>query len=130
MGPETGSRTFDKLDCILFPLVLLLRVFLRILALVRHLLCLFHCFSNYFFNQASICRVHHEVLPTFSFMSYLRIKFIMFLLYWMHSITSFLLWFPFQLCQGLLFWPRLFYSLYNSTADGRSIWKIVIDPNG
>ena len=70
MGPETGSRTFDKLDFILFLLVLLLRVSLRILALARHLLCLFHCFYNYFFNQASICGVHHEVLPTFSFMSY------------------------------------------------------------
>ena len=128
MGPETGSRTFNKLDFILFLLVLLLRVSLRILALARHLLCLFHCFYNYFFNQASICGVHHKVLPTISFMSYLKIKFIMFLLYWMHSITSFLLCFPFELCQGLLFWPQLFYSLYNPTTDGRSILKILTDP--
>jgi hypothetical protein len=86
MGPETGSRTFDKLDFILFLLVLLLRVSLRILALARHLLCLFHCFYNYFLNQASICGVHHRVLPTISFITYLRIKFIMFLFYWMQSI--------------------------------------------
>ena len=75
MGPEMGSRTFDKLDFILFLLVLLLRVSLRILALARHLLCLFHCFYNYFFNQALFCGVHHEVLPTISFMYYLGIKF-------------------------------------------------------
>ncbi len=128
MGPERGSRTLDKLDFILCPLVLLLRVSLRILALARHLLCLFHCFYNYFFNQASICEVHHKVLPSFSFVSYLGITFIMFLLYWMHSITSFLLYFPFKLCRGLLFWPRLFYSLYNPTADSRSIQKILTDP--
>jgi hypothetical protein len=128
MGPERGSRTFDKLEFILFPLVLLLRVSLRILALARHLLCLFHCFYNYFFNQALICGVHHKVLPTFSFISNFGIKFIMSLLYWMHSITSFLLCFPFELCQGLLFWPQLFHSLYNPTPDGRSIWKILTDP--
>ena len=34
MGPEMGSRTFD-IDFILFPLVLLLQVSLRILALAR-----------------------------------------------------------------------------------------------
>ena len=111
MGPETGSRTLDKLDFILFLLVLLLRVSLRILALVRHLLWLYHRFYIYFFHQALFCGVHHKVLPTISFMSYLGIKFIMFLLYWMHSITSFLLCFPFKLCQGLLFWPQLFYCL-------------------
>ena len=108
MGPEMGSRTFDKLDFILFLLVLLLRVSLRILALARHLLCLFHCFYNYFFNRALICGVHHEVLPTFSFMSYLGVRFIMVLLYWMHSVTLFLLCYLFKLCRGLLFWPHYF----------------------
>ena len=128
MGPETGSRTLDKLDFILFLLVLLLRVSLRILALVRHLLWLYHRFYIYFFHQALFCGVHHKVLPTISFMSYLGIKFIMFLLYWMHSITSFLLCFLFELCQGLLFWPQIFYRLYNPTANGWSVWKILTDP--
>ena len=98
MGLETGSRAFDKLDFILFPLVLLPPVSVRILALVRHLLCLFRCFYNYFFNQASFCGVHHKVLPTISFMSYLGLKFIMFLLYGMNYITLILLCFPFKLC--------------------------------
>jgi hypothetical protein len=80
MGLETGSRPFDKLDFILFPLVLLLRMSLSLSALARHLLWLFSCFYNYFFNQASSRGVHQEVLPTISYMSYLGIKFVMFLL--------------------------------------------------
>ena len=118
MGPETGCRTFNKLDFILFPLVLLLRVSLSFSALLKHLFRLLHCFYDYFFNQASFCGVHHEVLPMISFLSYLAIKFAMFLIYWMHSLTGILFSFPFELCQGLLFWPQLFYSLYNPTADG------------
>jgi hypothetical protein len=81
MGPETGCRTFDKLDFILFPLVLLLWVSLRFSALLKHLSWLLHCFYGYFFNQTLHRRVHHEVLPTISFLSYLGIKFAMFLLY-------------------------------------------------
>ena len=118
MGPETGCRTFNKLDFIFFPLVLLLRVSLSFSALLKHLFRLLHCFYDYFFNQASFCGVHHEVLPMILFLSYLAIKFAMFLLYWMHSLTAILLSFPFELCQGLLFWPRLFYRLFNPYAPG------------
>ncbi len=81
MGSEMGSRPFNKLDLILFSLVLLLRMSLRLSALARHILWLFSCFYNYFFNQASSRGVHQEVLPTILFMSYLGIKFVKFLLY-------------------------------------------------
>ena len=120
MGPETGSRPFNKIDFILFPLVLLLRMSRSLSALAKHLLWSFSCFYNYFFDQALSRGVHQEVLPTILFMSYLGIKFVMFLIYWTHSFTSVLLCFPFELlCQGSLFWPQLFYSLFNpkTTAD-------------
>ena len=128
MGLETGSRPFDKLDFILFPLVLLLRMSLSLSALARHLLWLFSCFYNYFFNQALSHGVHQEVLPTILFMSYLGIKFVMFLLNWTHSFTSVLLCSPFELCRGLLFWPRLFYSLFNPKANGQLVWCIITNP--
>ncbi len=69
MGPETGCRTFDKLDFILFPLVLLLWVSLRFSALLKHLSWPLHCFYDYIFNQALPRGVHHKALPTISFLS-------------------------------------------------------------
>ena len=128
MGPETGCRTFDKLDFILFPLVLLLRVSLRFSALLKNLSWLLCCFYDYFFNQASPCGVHHEVLPTIFFLSYLGIRFALLLLYWTHSLTVLLLSFSFELWQGLSFWPRLFYRLFNPNASGRSVLQILTDP--
>ena len=128
MGPETGCRTFDKLDFILFPLVLLLRVSLKFSALLKHLSRLLHCFYDYFFNQASPCGVHHEVLPIISFLFYHGIKFAMFLLYWMYLLAAILFVFPFEIWRGLLFWPRLFYRLFNPHAPGRSVWHILTDP--
>jgi hypothetical protein len=121
MGPETGFRTFDKLDFIFFPIVLFLRVTPLAFALARYFIKLVHQFYDYFFNQALFKGVHHEVLPTTSFLFYLGIKFIMVLLYWVHIITSFTLSFPFELWQGLLCWPRLFHCLYNPYAKGWSI---------
>ena len=126
MGSKTGCRTFDKLDFIIFPLVLLLRVSLSFSALLKHLFWLLHCFHDYFFNQASFCRVHHKVLPTISFLSYLAIA--MFLLYWMHLLPAILLSFPFKLCQGLLFWSRLLYCLFNPHAPRQLVWQILTDP--
>ena len=128
MGPEMGCRTFDKLDFILFPSVLLLRVSLSFSALLKHLFRLLHCFYDYFFNQVSFCGVHHKVLSTILFLSYLAIKFAMFLLYWMHLLTAILLRLPFKLCQGLLFWPRLFYCLFNPHAPGRLVCQTLTDP--
>ena len=119
MGPETGCRTFDKLDFILFPLVLLLRVSLKFSALLKHLSWLLHCYYDYFFNQGSPRGVHHEALPTILFLSYLGIKFAMFLLYWMHLLAAILLVFPFEIWRGFLFRPRLFYRLFNPHAPGQ-----------
>ncbi len=127
MGPETGCRTFDKLDFILFLLVLLLRVSLSFSALLKYLFWLLHCFYDYFFNQGSFHGVHHKVLPMTLFLSYLAIKFAMFLLDWMHLLTAILLRFPFELCRGSLFWPRLFYRLFNPHAPGRLVWQILTD---
>jgi hypothetical protein len=128
VGPETGCRTFNKLDFILFPLVLLLRVSLRFSALIKNLSWLLCCFYDYFFNKASHRGVHHKVLPTIFFLSYLEIKFALLLLYWTHSLAAILLSFPFELWQGLLFWPWLFYHLFNPNASGRSVWQILTDP--
>ena len=52
----------------------------------------------------------------------------MFLLYWMHLLTAILFSFPFELCQGLLFWSRLFYRLFNPHASKQSVWQILNDP--
>jgi hypothetical protein len=113
MALELGFRTFDKLDFIFFPIVPILRVYPQAFALARYFIKLIHQFYNYFFNQALFEGVHHKVLPTTLFLFYLGIRFVMVLLYWMHIITSFALRFPFELWQGLLFWPWLFHRLYN-----------------
>jgi hypothetical protein len=53
MGPEPGSRSFDELDFILFPIFLLLQVSPLVLALVRVFLKLVLQSYDYFFHQAS-----------------------------------------------------------------------------
>jgi hypothetical protein len=80
MGPETGFRTFVKLDFIFFLIVLFLRVSPLAFALARYFIKLVHQFYDYFFNQALFKGVHHEVLPTALFLFYLGIKFVMVLL--------------------------------------------------
>jgi hypothetical protein len=36
--------------------------------------------------------------------------------------------FPFELWRGILFWPKLYYCLYNPSPTRRSIWAIISDP--
>jgi hypothetical protein len=49
-------------------------------------------------------------------------------LYWTHLTMPVILSFPFELWQGILFWPKLYYRLYNPSAKGQSIWGIITDP--
>jgi hypothetical protein len=49
-------------------------------------------------------------------------------IYWMHIALASALSLPAAIWRGLLFWPRLYYCLFNSNAKGRSIWNIITDP--
>jgi hypothetical protein len=84
MGLETGSRTFDKLDLILYPIVVLLRVSPLVLALAKLLLRFALHFYTYFFHQASSQGIHQKIIPTILFLIYLQLKFILFVLYGVH----------------------------------------------
>jgi hypothetical protein len=103
MGPETGSRTFIKIDLILFPIVMLLRVSPLVLALTRLFLKLALHFYTYFFHQESSQGIHQEIIPTILFLIYLQLKFILFALYWVHLTMEVILSFPFKLWRGVLF---------------------------
>jgi hypothetical protein len=54
--------------------------------------------------------------------------FILFAIYWMHLAMGVVLSFPFKLWCGILFWPKLYYRLYNLSTKGGSIWAIISDP--
>jgi hypothetical protein len=129
MGPETGSRTFDKIDLILFPIVMLLRVSPRVLALARLFLKLALHFYTYFFHQGSSQGIHQEIIPAILFLIYLQLKFILFALYWVHLTMEVILHFPFELWRGILFLPRFYYCLFNPSTKGGSIWACISNPD-
>ncbi len=52
MGPETGSRTLDKLDILLFPIVLLLLVSPLVLSITGLFIKLDNKVYDYGFNLA------------------------------------------------------------------------------
>jgi hypothetical protein len=91
-----GSRTFDIIDLILFPIVLLLQVSPLVLALARLFLKLAFHFYTYI-HQASSQGIHQEIIPTILFLIYLQLKFILFALYWVHLTMEVVLCFLFEL---------------------------------
>jgi hypothetical protein len=54
VGPETGSRTFDKIDFILLPIVLILQVFPLVLGLIPFSMKLILRIYNYLFAQGLV----------------------------------------------------------------------------
>jgi hypothetical protein len=70
VGPETGSRTFDKIDFILLPIVLLIRVSPLVLGLIFFSMKLFLCIYNNLFAQGLIAGIHNKVLPKLQFLLY------------------------------------------------------------
>jgi hypothetical protein len=128
VGPETGSRTLDKLDLLLFPIVLLLRVSPLVLALTRLFIKLVNKVYNYGFNLARPNGSYQEFLSTSIFGFYLALRMILFQLFWLHQALQILLSFPYHIWCGVCFWPRLYYHLYNPKAKGCSIWDIITKP--
>jgi hypothetical protein len=102
MGPETGSRTFDKLDLILFPIVLLLRVSLLVFALARFTFKMAPQVYDYFFHQASPQGIHQEFTQSILFLLYLQMRLILLAIYWAHLILEIVLTFPYESWHGLV----------------------------
>jgi hypothetical protein len=74
MGPDLGSRAADKVDFFIFPVVLLLRVSLLVLALLRFSIKIFLQGYNYMFSHGHQPGIYQDFLPTAFYILYLIIK--------------------------------------------------------
>lgn len=128
MGPESGIRTFDKLDTILLPIVLLLRVSLLFYRLLRFFMKLSSLLYGYFFDQGSPLGAHLEVIPTLGYITHVLIHLAIFVLVKLHGIVQAIALFTVTLWRGVCFWPRLYFALFRPSARGRSIFAIILDP--
>ena len=128
MGPGSGIRTFDKIDIILLPIVLLLRVSL----IFQRLICSFAKISyhlyGYLFDQGSPRGLHLEILPTLQYIVYLLMHLSIFALGESQGFIRLILSFPVLLWRGICFWPRLYFELFGPGAQGRSLFAIIFDP--
>ena len=128
MGPGSGIRTFDKIDIILLPIVLLLRVSL----IFQRLICFLAKVSNhlygYLFHQGSPLGIHLEILPTLTYIVYILMHLSIFALGELQGFVQIILSFPVLLWRGVCFWPRLYFGLFGPGAAGRSIFAIIFDP--
>ena len=128
MGPESGIRTFDKIDTILLPIVLLLRVSLLFYRLIRFSTIVSYQLYGYFFDQGSLLGVHLEVIPTLRYLAYMLLHLAIFGLVKLQGIVQAMLSCHVILWRGICFWPRLYFTLFGPRANGRSVFAILIDP--
>ena len=129
MGPETGSRTFDKIDFILLPIVLILQVFPLVLGLIPFSMKLILCLHNYLFAQGLVAGIHDKVLPTLQLLLYFSMHLAVFTMVCLQALLQFILLFPLLLWQSICFWPILYYQLFCPGASGCLIWAIIFDPD-
>jgi hypothetical protein len=129
LGPETGSRTFDKIDFILSPIVLLLQVSPLVLGQIFFFMKLFHRVYNNLFAQGLVTGIRNKVLPTFQFLLYFSMNLGIFIMVCLQAIIQFILLFPLLLRQGICFWPILYYQLFCPGSRGCLVWAIIIDPD-
>ena len=128
MGPGSGIRTFDKIDFIILPIVLLLRVSLSFQRLICCFARISHHLYGYFFDQGSPVGLHLEVLPTLRYILYILMHLAIFGLGALQGFIQVMLSFPVLLWRGICFWPRLYFELFGPGAQGRSLFAIIFDP--
>ena len=128
MGPGSGIRTFDKIDIILLPIVLLLRVSLIFQRLSCFLATISYHLYGYFFDQGSPLGIHLEIFPTLHYMFYILMHLCIFCLGKLQGFVQVLLAFPVLLWRGICFWSRLYFELFGPGAEGRSVFAIIFHP--
>jgi len=128
VGPELGCRTLDKLDLLLFPIVLLLRLSLLLYALLFSALRLFVSIYDACFNQAVAHGLQSELYRSLVFVTYLILRLVMLFLYWFHIFLGWILAPGYYFWKAISFWPRFFWHLFGIQAKGRSVWSILTDP--
>jgi hypothetical protein len=88
MGPDLGRRAVNKVDLFIFPIVLLLRVSLLVLALLRFSIKIFLQGFNYMFSHGQQTGIHQEFMPTAIYILYLMIRVLMLTLYFISNKFS------------------------------------------
>ena len=128
-----------KLDLILFPFVLLLRVSLLVMSLsFSALMCIKHSFCtavkstekpyNYFLHPFDNSSLRTELTNTTIWLWYVALSVLLSILYWTYRITRFgfgwlrFFWIAFT------FWPKLYFHLFGPSSNGRSLLHIFVDP--
>ena len=102
---------------------------LFILALSSRLLTLISYAYSYAFDQGrSVGGLFQESLSLALYLAYIALCICMLATFWLSEVIKLILKFPCLLWQALHFWPRFYYTLYWTSAKGRSIWKIITDP--
>jgi hypothetical protein len=129
VGPETSSRTFDKIDFILLPIVLLLQVSPLVLGLISFSMKLFLRVYNYLFVQGLVAGIHDKVLPTMQLHLYFSMHLVVFTMVHLQALLQFILLFPLLLWQGICFWPIFYYQLFHPGARGCSFRAILLNPD-
>jgi len=128
MGPELGCRAMDKLDILLIPFVLLLRMsllfFARLFPALRLLLWLY----DSCFNQVISYSLQSELLRSLVYVAYLLLLLVLLVIYWLHKILGWILAPVKYLWMVISFWPRFYWRLFHPSAKGHSVWSILTDP--
>ena len=91
MGPELGCRTLDKLDLLLIPVVLLLRLSLLFYALLSTALRLLLWLYDYCFHQGISHGLQSELLRSSAYIAFLLHCLAMLVIYWLHVIFGWIL---------------------------------------
>ena len=128
MGPETGIRTFDKIDTFILPIVLLLLASLFFQRLFYFSINTLSYLYGYNFAQGSSIGVHLEVIPTLHYIIYIGMRLTIFGLVRTQAFLQAILILPHTLWRGICLWPRLYYKLFRPSSRGRSIFAIIFDP--
>ena len=105
MGPELGCRTMDKLDILLIPFILLLRMSLQFFALLFPVLRLLLWLYDFCFNQAITHGLQVELLRSFLYVAYLFLRLAMLVIYWLHKILGWILAPVYYFWVVISFWP-------------------------
>ena len=128
MGPELGCRTMDKLDILLIPFDLLLRMSLLFFALLFPALRLLLWLYDYCFNQAFMHGLQFELLRSLAYVAYLFLRLVMLVIYWFRMILGWILAPVYYFWMVISFWPQFYWHLFCPSAKGRSVWSILTDP--
>ena len=128
MGPELGCRMLDKIDLLLIPAVLLLRLSLLFYALLSMALRLLLLLYDYCFHQGLSRGLQLELLRSSAYVAFLLHRLAMLVIYWLHVIFGWFLAPVYYSWMVISFWPRFYWRLFRPSAKGRLEWSILTDP--